>query len=72
MGVLISPPFNQTENNPEPTYKEFLVRAKAQIAKANPKVPRCRTECQGPNLPHLEAPTMELHLVIVSKVYSYC
>lgn len=36
------------------------------------KVPRCQTECPCPNLPHLEAPIMELHLVIVSKVYLYC
>lgn len=55
-----------------PLYKEFLTRAKAEVAKANPKVPRCQTECQGPNLPHQEAPTMELHLVIVSKVYFSC
>lgn len=48
--------FNQIRNNSEPTYTECLIRAKAEVAKANAKAPRCQTEGQGPNLPPLEAP----------------
>lgn len=55
----------------ESTYTGFLIRAKAEVAKANPKVPRSQTECPCPNPPHL-GPTMELHLVIVSKADLYC
>lgn len=70
--VIFIPLFNQKEKKrktPEPTYKGFLIRAKTKFAKARPQIPDGNS-CPNPS--HLEAPTMKLHLVIVSKIYLYC
>lgn len=76
--VNCSSPFCATKTNetkptePELTHTGLLLRAEAEVDKANPKGLRSQTERPCPSLPYPEAPTMELHLVIVSKVYLYC
>lgn len=68
--MIFIPLFNQKKKKtPEPTHKGFLIRAKTTFAKACSQIPD-RKPC--PNPPQLEAPTMKLHLVIVSKIYLYC
>lgn len=67
--VIFIPLFNQKEKHQIPLTKGFLIRAKTKFAKACPQIPDGNS-C--PNPPHLEAPTMKLHLVIVSKIYLYC